>query len=83
MFDNKNKNGGLIDDIYLARSSSGSVNVQTGFNTNDDMDSSLLGARLKLDKYLKFSMVTGNLKEEATRMKTFDECLNICSKYIT
>ena len=41
-----------------------------------------MGARLKVLEFLKFSIVSGNLKEDAKTMKTFDECLNICSEYI-
>ena len=82
MFDGKNKNGGLVDDIILARQNQGEIKIQTGFNTNDDLDSTFMGARLKVLEYFKFAMVTGNLKQEAKAMTTFNECLNVCSKYI-
>ena len=62
MFDGKNKNGGLIDDIILERQNSGNVTVQTGFNTDENLDSQFMGARLKFLEFFKFAMVRGNLK---------------------
>ena len=69
----KSSTGGRIDDLRVNTGIKGwdTIEVQTGYYSSPDKESSILGARAKFFDYFAFAGISGTRKVSDTK----DECL--------